>query len=209
MIYHRWFDTYAEYEEVQGTKARTQREKLLATTRSRQRAFIQRFLKFKNWLNMGPILCLGARTGCEVKAARTCGYIDSIGVDLHPIGDLVIKGDWHDLPFGDGSFRNAYCNSLDHCLNFQEFKKEVDRVLSSNGVFIYESHTHYALDSRLPNDPLDIQAIVNGTSNRNSLNAMWLDSLTDIANEFWKDGYTYLGQINIGEKYTAHAVRKP
>jgi SAM-dependent methyltransferase len=207
MIYYRKYPTYEAYVYKQGAKARGQCDKVLAGSPGRFATFRLRFKKFSPVMLSGKVLCLGARTGCEVKAAIRSGFANSIGVDLYPIGDLVIQGDWHNLPFEDVSFENVYSNSLDHCMDLTKLSLEVKRVLVPNGRFIYESHTHYALDSRLPDDPIDIEEAMRDNSNRNPINAMWWDSLKDIADEFVKIGFEII-QFYDMRKFSAYVLRK-
>jgi len=205
MIYHRPVANYEAYVYKQGTKARNRPDYVKASNSKRFRGFVQHFNVVKSYLHMGKILCLGARTGCEVRAARALGFEDSIGVDLFPIGDLVIQGDWHNLPFTDNSFENVFSNSLDHCLDLDKLVLEVKRVLITNGIFVYESDTCYALDSRTV--PLSMEEILNPVSNRNPLNAMWWDSLKDIADAFVIQGFEIIHKYTYG-KYSGYILRK-
>lgn len=210
MIYHRKYNTYQEYVGRQGTKANSLQysNKIIGKAENKITNFMKQFDTFKKVLLSGKVLCLGARTGYEVRAMQRLGFKDSIGVDLWPLGEYVIKGDWHDLPFDDQSFENVYCNSLDHCCDFEKFVAEVNRVLVPNGRFVYLSHTYYALDSRLPNLPIDIQAIINGKSDVNPNNAMWWDSLKDIADRFCQDGYKIIHSFK-HRKWSGYVLRKP
>ena len=97
--------------------------------------FRRTFLRAKKHLQLGPIMCLGARTGAESIGAVKAGFAGSVGIDLHPVGDTVLQGDWHALQFADGSFANCYTNSLDHCLYLDKFTAEVKRVLTPHGRF--------------------------------------------------------------------------
>lgn len=141
MLYSRPFKDYASYVQAQGGKATYARDKLLATTKQRTASFKRIFVDNRTRLNPGSILCLGARTGCEVHGALQAGFVGSIGIDLFPVqeGELnpvVVKADWHDIPFPDGTFDNAFTNALDHCLDLNKMLSEVHRVLRSGGIFM-------------------------------------------------------------------------
>ena len=143
------------------------------------------FKRFKKYMLPGKVLCLGARTGCEVLAAIMCGFFrGSIGIDLHPLCNSVMKADWHDLPFGDATFENVFTNSLDHCLDFTKLAVEIKRVLVPLGVFVFETHTKYAFDSRILGDEVNDVPELLGSSVRHTRNSMFWDSIYDVSNKF-------------------------
>lgn len=78
-------------------------------------------------------LCLGSRTGQEVKALRDKG-LDAIGVDLVSFPPYTIKGDVHYLQFEDESFDLVFTNIFDHVLDSAQFCAEIERVLKSGGI---------------------------------------------------------------------------
>jgi SAM-dependent methyltransferase len=133
VIASRTFESYTDYVYKQGGKARGRREELLAHLPKNTKGFTRIFRDAARHLKVGPVLCLGARTGAESLGAEQAGFTGSVGVDLHPVGPTVLQGDWHDLQFPDGSFANAYCNSLDHCLYLDKFAAQVKRVLMPGG----------------------------------------------------------------------------
>jgi len=83
------------------------------------------------------VLCLGARDGTEVRAFNDMGA-EAIGIDINPgpNNPLVIKGDFHELPYKDGTKDILYSNCLDHIFYEDVFFAEVARVLKDNGVFL-------------------------------------------------------------------------
>ena len=85
------------------------------------------------------VLCLGARIGTEVKAFLDIGCF-AVGVDLNPGKDnkYVVTGDFHKLPYADGSIDCLFCNSLDHVYRPQQFLTEAARILRRNGCFLLE-----------------------------------------------------------------------
>jgi SAM-dependent methyltransferase len=139
MIIQREVDDYQQYIYAQGRKAREQAGKLIAAKDKRIRQFINVFDKIKPHMTPGPVLCLGARTGCEVEAAIIAGFAGSVGIDLHPIGKDVIEADWHKMPFGSGAFPNIFTNSLDHAADFYRLADEIRRVLAPGGRFVFSA----------------------------------------------------------------------
>lgn len=135
MIKHRTFTDYEQYVYKQGGKARGNRDKLLAHVKKNTEGFERTFRRAATYLKPGSVLCLGARTGAESLGAARAGFKGSVGIDLHPVGPTVLRGDWHDLTFPDGSFQNVYSNSLDHCLYLDKLTAGVKRVLVKDGRF--------------------------------------------------------------------------
>ncbi len=83
------------------------------------------------------VLCLGARTGSEVKAFLELGHF-ATGIDLNPGKDnkYVVTGDFHNLQYADASIDAVYTNSVDHSLNLDKMIGEVKRVLVEGGKFL-------------------------------------------------------------------------
>lgn len=82
-------------------------------------------------------LCLGARTGQEVKALRDMG-VSAIGVDLVAFEPYTEEGDVHDLKYADESFDLLFSNIFDHCLYPDRFCSEMERVTQPGGVIILQ-----------------------------------------------------------------------
>jgi SAM-dependent methyltransferase len=135
MLAHKTFSDYDDYVYRQGGKATRKRDFLLAHLPKNTENFHRIFTAAGPHLTPGSVLCLGARTGAESLGAVQAGFAGSVGIDLHPVGPTVLRGDWHDLPFQAGSFANAYTNSLDHCLYLDKLTAEVKRVLAPGGRF--------------------------------------------------------------------------
>ncbi len=135
MIAHRTFTDYQQYVYLQGGKARARSAFLMAHLDKGIQRYKKMFRLVSPHLTPGSVLCLGARTGAESLGAVKAGFPGSVGIDLHPVGPTVLQGDWHALSFPDGSFTNAYTNSLDHCLYLDKFAAEVKRVLLPDGRF--------------------------------------------------------------------------
>lgn len=139
-FYERKELSYDDYVYMQGRKFRDKKEqmKIAENTEKRKKKFKQIFTNAKPFLNKGSLLCLGARTGDEVIIARSMGFKPCIGIDLYPIGKEVIKADWHNIPFKDNSFNNAYTNSMDHCYDIKLLAEETKRVLRPDGKFYFQ-----------------------------------------------------------------------
>ena len=80
-------------------------------------------------------ICLGSRTGQEVKALIDLG-IDAVGVDLKEFPPYTVKDDIHNLSAKSESFDLVFSNILDHSLYPKLMISEVERVLAPGGVFI-------------------------------------------------------------------------
>ncbi|KAJ8758847.1 hypothetical protein K2173_002626 [Erythroxylum novogranatense] len=144
------FTTYDAYIQRQLNK--TLNPKLRETWLTRDwgrkvRVFATFFevLKQKGLLfNESKALCIGARVGQEVAALRLVGVGDSVGIDLVPYPPLVIKGDFHQQPFHDGTFDFEFSNVFDHALYPEKFVGEIERTLKPGGVCVL----HVALSKR-------------------------------------------------------------
>jgi len=134
-------ESYERYVYLQGHKYRNRIDEIKTYNQRRTKAFENVFRRASAYLTPGRILCLGARTGCEVRAARSLGYKHSIGIDLYPAPDKdeVIYGDWHNIPFRTGAFENVFTNSLDHCYNPDKMVQEVHRILKPDGRFFFQT----------------------------------------------------------------------
>jgi len=80
-------------------------------------------------------LCLGARTGQEVKALLDLG-IQAIGIDLVPFPPYTIAGDIHHLSYADGAFDFVFTNIFDHALYPDRFCNEMERVTEPGGIIM-------------------------------------------------------------------------
>jgi ubiquinone/menaquinone biosynthesis C-methylase UbiE len=85
------------------------------------------------------VLCLGARTGGEVRAFAEAGAF-AVGIDLEPgkNNPWVLPGDFHNIQFPNNSVQIVFTNSLDHALVFEKVVGEIYRVLKPLGIFICE-----------------------------------------------------------------------
>jgi SAM-dependent methyltransferase len=133
----RRYQTYEAYLRHQAGKL--PRLRLAAYDRSYRAVLRARLQELPvRWKGMRT-LCLGARTGSEVRA-----FLDleafAIGVDLNPGqgNRYVVHGDFHDLQYADGSVDVVFSNSLDHVFNLDQWISEVRRVMCPTGVLVLE-----------------------------------------------------------------------
>ena len=131
----RHYPNYAAYLDHQREKTLKPhlRKALLAKWDRRVARFTREFAVLRGRVPAGArALCLGARMGEEVQALQDMG-LDAIGVDLVPRVPLVIRGDFHNLPFPPNAFALVYSNSIDHVFDLDRFTDEIRRVLTSPG----------------------------------------------------------------------------
>lgn len=193
MIAHRPFKDYETYKYRQGGKARNSSAKLMRHLDRNIRSYTRLFENAKPHLKDGPVLCLGARTGAESIGAARAGFAGSVGIDLHPAGPTVIEADWHELPFRDGIFANAYCNSLDHCFDLERMALQVRRVLGKGGRF-------YVMATNRPGKTAE--KWLSNSSNE----ALYWDSSADLSEAICAYGYTEIHAWRKG-KWGNHILR--
>jgi SAM-dependent methyltransferase len=204
MIYYRQYDKYSDYTDQQGKKAHVISEALLSkrAMHRRQKRFGKLFRSLKQHMMKGSVLCLGARTGCEIRGAQEAGFGYCTGIDIHPLSDMVIRADWHELPFRGGVFNNVFTNSLDHCYDFPKLVFEVARVLVQKGSFVIETYTGYALSKwegghHSPDEIID----------RHVYNSMFWDDINDLT-EVLEHGELMLSYKAIQKKNCWFVFRK-
>ncbi len=84
-------------------------------------------------------LCLGARSGAEVRAFIKAGCF-AVGIDIQPTpkNSYVLHGDFHKIQFPAHSVDIIFTNSLDHVYDIRRVIKEIQRVLKSEGGLVVE-----------------------------------------------------------------------
>ena len=82
-------------------------------------------------------ICLGSRTGQEVKALIDMG-IDAIGIDLVPFLPYTEKGDIHFLDFNENEFDLVFTNIFDHSIYPEIFCAEMERVCKTEGIIMVQ-----------------------------------------------------------------------
>jgi SAM-dependent methyltransferase len=188
---------YDYYQEHQGRKVKAKGDRLLAHAPSRIKGFEKIFRNAQRHLLPGSMVCLGARTGCEVRAARSLGW-SAIGIDLHPARKddaAVLRMDWHNMQFPDNSFDNAYTNSIDHCFDLGALCAEVRRVLRPGGVWLVQAASWQRLDGK--EDPEKYM--------RQSSNYLFWGSPEELAEAICKFGFM-LGRMWNFKKWNSFTV---
>jgi SAM-dependent methyltransferase len=178
MLYHRQSESYTNYVVMQGAKINRSGKRYKESNPRYVRAYAKLFAGVSSCLKSGKVLCLGARAGWEVEGAILAGFKGSIGIDLHPGTAMVMKADWHDMPFKDNSFENAFTNSIDHCLYFPKLVSEIRRVLVPGGVFFLTATQYEEWKTKPIADRME-----------KSLEALFWDDTDDLLPEFQKAGF--------------------
>ncbi len=148
--------SYADYEEYLHHQA-SKLDGIIDRLQEKQDAdfqdFVDRFRGCSALSEARTVLCLGARLGTEVRALHELGHF-AIGIDLNPGPDnkYVVKGDFHNIVFPDGSVDAVYTNSLDHVFELEQIVAEVRRVLRPDGLFIADLMKGYEEEGNLPGD---------------------------------------------------------
>lgn len=135
----RAYRTYADYVRHQSAKVALKAD--LRDYDARFRAALKGRLERDESVRRGmSVLCLAARIGTEVKAFKDVGCF-AVGVDLNPLEgeEHVLRGDFHELQFPDGSVDVVYTNSLDHSLDLARVLGEARRVLKPRGLLLVEA----------------------------------------------------------------------
>ena len=147
MIVYKQYKDYDSYLAHQAEKLDLQMERKRSESKGRLKRFRKQFKSFANFIGKGRVLCLGARLGEEVHAFIDLGF-DAIGIDINPgpKNKYVIKGDFHKIPFDDGSIETVYCNCLDHSSHIPKVSSEIARVLT--GKFLLEIHNFALVEAK-------------------------------------------------------------
>lgn len=192
---------YEHYAEHQGSKTRIKRVSFLAQVSKRVRKFELIFKRLTPMLNPGNVLCLGARTGCEVRAARKQGFKGSIGVDIEPArknDPLVLQMDWHQLTFENESFNNAFTNAIDHCYDLDKMTGEVLRVLKPGGIYAVMTAQWQSLEEKENKQEYM----------RKSSNYLFWDSARDLAEKLAGYGFEIVDVGKHGKSWNVIVLRK-
>ena len=123
-------------------------------------------------------ICLGARTGQEVKALQDLN-INAIGIDLVPFSPYTIKGDIHNLQFKDMQFDLVFTNIIDHSLYPEKFVKEMQRVCTNNGIIIVHLQLGDNIDIYTENIIFDPKVIISLFSESKLLQSKKINNLHD------------------------------
>lgn len=137
----REYESYEDYVHIQRSKYQQDEEKIKSDT---ERLLYPRFKKLFEIVSpllpeRANVMCIGARSGWEVKAYRDLGH-NGIGIDLYPGRDnpYVVYGDAHDIAWPDGLFDLVYCNVIDHLPYMDKFLAEARRISKRDGLCLFE-----------------------------------------------------------------------
>lgn len=134
----RVYRTYDEYRRHQRSK-----QPLILRTDydERFRAALRQRLISDGLVKRGAVvLCLGARSGAEVRAFLDYGCF-AVGVDIKPTREnpWVLAGDFQALQFPDATVDAIFTNSLDHAHDIDRVLAEIARVLKPDGLVVVEA----------------------------------------------------------------------
>lgn len=133
------YSSYNEYEEHQKKKTNDPErinKWLNEEWKIKLEGFQEIFQRNSKYVNdKNHAICLGARTGQEVKALMDLG-VSAIGVDLVPFPPYTVKGDIHKLSYSDEEFDLVFTNIFDHSLYPDIFCAEMERVCEQGGIII-------------------------------------------------------------------------
>ena len=123
------YNTYIEHQKA----------KFFVFQESVEKGFEKRTIKFKNNFSkidnfsQKNILCLGSRSGAEVKAFRELGAL-GVGIDLvYPKNNQYVHyGDFHNIPYPDNVFDYVFTNVLDHMYDPKLLFSEVKATFTDN-----------------------------------------------------------------------------
>ena len=137
------YDTYDEYVKHQ-KRGWEWKETVIMNRFERDVERFKANFKVLDFLKDKSCLCLGARSGAEVKALRDLGNI-AVGIDLITKEDSPYCeiGDFHKLRFANNTYDVVYTNAFDHVFDLEKALKEVKRVLKMDGWFIIEMVVGY------------------------------------------------------------------
>ncbi len=109
--------------------------------------FLEIFNRNKKYIaNKNNAICLGARTGQEVKALIDL-EIDAVGIDLVPFPPYTLEGDIHNIEKPSNSVELLFTNIMDHSLYPKKFCLEMERICRSKGHIII--HLQKGIDGDL------------------------------------------------------------
>jgi SAM-dependent methyltransferase len=133
-------------------------------------------------------LCLGARTGAEVRAFLEVGCF-AVGIDINPRAKSpwVLYGDFQALQFASDSVDVIYTNSLDHAFDLKRVMGEARRALKPDGLLIVEM----ARGSEEGVDPGDYEAF-------------WWESAEDLVSAIEQVGFARFASSEFEQPWRGH-----
>lgn len=160
------YDSYKDYIEHQQSKLKTLKS---IDEYEFEKVLLARLTENNTIYDKAIVICLGARTGGEVRVFKKMNYY-SIGIDLNP-GDNncdVFPADFNYLPFYNSIADVIFTNVLDHAYNLATLLDEMERILSRIGIIIIEIPEGY-----MTKDP-------------GMYESTWWDNISTIKNLFYK-----------------------
>jgi hypothetical protein len=139
IIYLNKYNNYSDYIKHQKDKT-TNPEKIKMWLGEewdiKYRGFLEIFQRNEKYvLDKKKALCLGSRTGQEVKALSDLG-INAQGIDLVPFPPFTIEGDIHNINERNNNIDLIFTNIVDHSLYPQRFCSEMERICKVGGHII-------------------------------------------------------------------------
>tara|TARA_B100000886_G_scaffold340500_1_gene310550 strand:+ start:21539 stop:22198 length:660 start_codon:yes stop_codon:yes gene_type:complete len=139
ILYLNRYDNYSDYVEHQKNKT-TDPEKIKKWFNDewdlKYNGFVEIFQRNQRYLrNKNNAICLGSRTGQEVKALIDLG-LEAIGLDLVAFPPYTIQGDIHNINKSDNSIDLVFTNIFDHSLYPEKFCNEMERICRKKGHII-------------------------------------------------------------------------
>ena len=130
------YNKYIEFQKEKSTDPEKVKKWLNEEWLIKLNGFNEIFERNHMWLKgKKNALCLGSRTGQEVKALMDMG-INSIGIDIVPFPPYTVEGDIHNLDYKSAEFDLIFTNVFDHSLHPEVFCAEMERVCKPGGIII-------------------------------------------------------------------------
>ncbi len=139
IIYLNSYKKYSDYINHQKTKTSNPNKikKWLGDEWDiKYNGFLEIFKRNKKYIiNKKKAICLGSRTGQEVKALIDLG-INAYGLDLVAFPPFTQEGDIHNIESSSNSVDLIFTNIFDHSLYPEKFCSEMERICQKEGNII-------------------------------------------------------------------------
>ena len=179
---HKSYEHYLTYQQVKTKDPQRIKKWLDDEWKMKYDGFMNIFNRnYKYLQNKNNALCLGARTGQEVKALIDLG-IKAIGIDLVEFLPYTIKGDIHNLKYKESEFDLVFTNIMDHALYPDKFCKEIQRICKNDGIIIIHLKLGDDLDEFSETSIYDPQSIIQYFNEVKILSSKKIDNLHDSMN---------------------------
>lgn len=133
---HQEYNNYLKHQKNKTTDPKKIKKWLEEEWDVKYKGFHEIFNRNKKYIcNKKNAICLGSRTGQEVKALIDLG-INAIGLDLVAFPPYTIEGDIHNIDKLSNSIELIFTNIMDHSLFPDKFCSEMERICKSNGHII-------------------------------------------------------------------------